>query len=245
MVNAQGNVGYFASDRPGGLGGLDLYHFDMPIDKRPDKVTFIKGRVFDASTKRPLQAKFELIDLKTGKIVIESYSNGGNGEFLVCLPPGKDYALNASKDGYLFYSDNFSLAHEQNNKPVMKDVPLIPLQKGARVVLNNIFFETNKYDLKDESMVELNKLIAFLNKNAGVAIEIGGHTDNTGGKELNIKLSDNRAKSVYEYLINHGIATDRLSYKGYADNEPVATNESVEGRAKNRRTEFKIMDIRP
>jgi outer membrane protein OmpA-like peptidoglycan-associated protein len=246
MVNAKGDIGYFASDRSGGYGGLDLYYFEMPEGKKPEKVIFLKGRVFDASTKRTLLAKFELIDLKTGETIIESYSNGGNGEYLVCLPPGRDYALNASKDGYLFYSDNFTLTNEENtNKPVVKDVPLVPIATGAKVVLNNIFFETNKYDLKPESRVELKKLIGFLNTNKGVKIELGGHTDNTGGKELNISLSKNRAKAVYDYLIENGINAERLSYKGYADEEPVASNESAGGRAKNRRTEFKIVGIQP
>ncbi|MEQ9064543.1 MAG: OmpA family protein [Vicingaceae bacterium] len=242
MVNARGTVGYFASDRPGGYGSLDLYQFEMPGDKRPDLVTFLKGRIFDSATKRPLLGKFELIDLETGETVIESYSNGGNGEFLVCLPPGKDYALNASKDGYLFYSDHFTMKNTESSlKPYIKDIPLIPIKEGARVVLNNIFFETNKYDLKPQSLIELNKLNTFLQKNSNVKIEIGGHTDNTGGKELNITLSKNRAKSVYDYLISKGISSERLSFKGYADDEPIATNESITGRAQNRRTEFKIV----
>ena len=246
MVNAKGDIGYFASDRPGGYGSLDLYQFAMPEDKKPDLVTFMKGQVFDAVTRQPLLAKFELIDLKTGETVIESYSNSGNGQFIVCLPPNRDYALNASKDGYLFFSENFTLSKtENNNKPFFKDVPLMPIKEGATVVLNNIFFETNKYDLKPESKVELNKLLKFLEKNSGVKVEIGGHTDNTGGKELNIALSMNRAKSVYDYLILHEIDPERLTYKGYADDVPLATNESVQGRAKNRRTEFKIVGIQP
>lgn len=245
MVNARGNIGYFASDRAGGYGGLDLYSFELPADKRPETVTFMKGRVFDAATKKPLLAKFELLDLKTGKTIIESYSNGGNGEFLVCLPSGSDYALNASRDGYLFYSDNFSLSDSARAKPVVKDVPLIPIAEGARVVLNNIFFETNKYDLKAESRVELEKLRQFLKTNGGVKIEIGGHTDNTGSREINVALSNNRAKAVFDYLVNAGVDASRLSYKGYADEQAIASNESSLGRAKNRRTEFRITGITP
>lgn len=246
MVNAKGDIGYFASNREGGFGGLDLYYFEIPEDKKPGRVTFLKGRVYDSETKRTLLAKFELIDLKTGEIVVESYSNSGNGEYLVCLPPGRDYALNASRDDYLFYSDNFTLtASENSDKPFIKDVPMQAIKKGAKVVLNNIFFETNKFDLKDESKVELKKLISFLNVNKSVDIEIGGHTDNTGGKEFNMKLSQSRAKSVYDYLVENKIDPIRLSFKGYADTEPVADNDSAGGRAKNRRTEFKIIEIKP
>ncbi len=246
MVNANGDIGYFASDRKGGYGGLDLYYFEMPESKRPDKVTFMKGLVIDAITKRPLLAKFELIDLKTGKTVIESYSNSGNGDFLVCLPSGKDYALNVSKDDYLFYSENFTLTNEENaNEPFIMDVPLVPIKEGSKVILKNVFFETNKFDLKPESKVELEKLISFLQSNPKVNIEIGGHTDNTGSKELNDTLSDNRAKSVYTYLIDHGMDAERLSYKGYGDEEPIADNETIRGKARNRRTEFKIVGIKP
>lgn len=246
LVNASGEIGYFASDRPGGYGMLDLYSFEMPESRKPEKVTFMKGKVYDELTKKPLQARFELIDLKTGEIVIESYSNGSSGEFLVCLPPNRDYALNCSKDKYLFYSDHFTLtAPESSDQPYYKDVPLIPIRKGARTVLNNIFFETNKYNLKEKSKIELGKLIDFLNANMNVTIEIGGHTDNTGTKAINEVLSENRAKAVYQYLIEHGIGAERLSFKGYADNEPVATNETIAGRAKNRRTEFKITAVQP
>ena len=245
-VNARGTIGYFASDRAGGYGGLDLYSFELPGDKRPDLVTFMKGRIYDADTRKPLLAKFELIDLETGKAVIESYSNGGNGEFLICLPPGKEYALNASHEGYLFYSDHFVIKSiESSMKPYIKDIPMMPIKEGSRVVLNNIFFETNKYDLKPESMVELNKLLNFLRKNPGIKVEIGGHTDNTGGRDLNEKLSNNRAKSVYDFLISRGIESERLSYKGYADDEAIASNETKQGRAQNRRTEFKIVGISP
>ena len=107
------------------------------------------------------------------------------------------------------------------------------------------FFETNKYNLKPESKVGLNKLMAFLKANPGVKIEIGGHTDNTGSRELNNALSNNRAKAVYTYLVEKGIDATRLSSKGYADTEPIASNDSVRGRAKNRRTEFKITAVRP
>ena len=119
-----------------------------------------------------------------------------------------------------------------------------PIKENKVFVLKNIFFETDKYELKDESFTELNQLISFLNTNNNVRIEIQGHTDNTGSKAHNMILSANRAKSVYNYLVNNNIDKARLKYKGFADNEPIASNKTKKGRAKNRRTAFKILSIR-
>lgn len=114
------------------------------------------------------------------------------------------------------------------------------IKVGESVVLKNVFFETAKFDLKDRSRVELDKLVAFLVKNPKMKIELGGHTDNVGDKKMNQVLSENRAKAVFEYLVKKGINADRLSTKGYGDTMPIADNGTDEGRAENRRTEFKI-----
>jgi outer membrane protein OmpA-like peptidoglycan-associated protein/tetratricopeptide (TPR) repeat protein len=242
LVSADGKLAYFASDREGGFGGLDLYSFDLPEQVRPDLVSYMKGKVYDAENKNPLEANFQLIDLATGKIIVEALSNPGNGEFLVCLPANKNYALNVSKNGYLFYSENFSLKEGGSNmQPVKKDVPLSPIKEGEKVVLKNVFFETAKFDLKEESKIELDKLVAFLQKNPTLKIEISGHTDNQGDKKSNLTLSENRSKSVSAYLISKGVASERLFSKGYGDTMPVADNATPEGRSLNRRTEFKIL----
>ncbi|NUM49510.1 MAG: PD40 domain-containing protein [Flavobacteriales bacterium] len=240
LVSADGKLAYFASDREGGYGELDLYAFDLPLEFAPTPVTYLRGLVYDAETKKPLDARFELIDLSTGKQVAETFSNAGTGFYLVALPSSKEYAINASKDGYLFFSENFTLTTPENFKPYEKDVPMKPIKEGEAVVLKNIFFETAKFNLEEKSKAELEKLFIFLNKNQSVKIEISGHTDNVGNKQSNITLSDNRAKAVYHYLIEKGIEKTRLSYKGYGDEKPVDTNDTETGRANNRRTEFKI-----
>jgi outer membrane protein OmpA-like peptidoglycan-associated protein len=204
-------------------------------------VSYVKGKVFDAENKQMLDAKFELIDLETAKTVVESYSNKSNGEFLVCLPSNKNYALNVSKNGYLFYSDNFSLKQQATAKPLKLDIPLKPIKAGEKMVLKNVFFETAKFDLKPESKIELNKLIAFLNLNPTVKIELSGHTDNVGDKKSNLVLSQNRAKAVYDYLVANGIVAEKLSYKGYGDTQPSDDNKTETERANNRRTEFLII----
>ncbi len=242
LINGNGDIAYFASNRPGGIGGLDMYQFELYEAARPSKINYVKGKVFDAKTKVPLGAHFELIDLETSKTMIISDANSGNGEFLVTLPIDKNYALNVSQPGYLFYSENFSLKGlSDNSKPYTLDIPLQPIDTGNVVELKNIFFETAKFDLKPESKAELNKLVSFLVLNKTMRIELSGHTDNVGDKKSNQLLSQNRAKSVYDYLILNGIDAKRLSFKGYGDTRPKVKNDSDSNRALNRRTEFKVI----
>ena len=240
-VGANGDIAYFASDREGGFGGLDLYQFELPENLKPDPVNYFKGKVYDAITKKPLEARFELIDLETGKRVVVSHSDGSNGEFLVSLPINKEYALNATSEGYLFYSENFELKGGSIKEPYRKDAPMNKIEVGKTVVLKNVFFDTDKFDLKHKSKIELNKLVQFLEKNPTIKIELGGHTDNVGNVKANQILSNNRAKAVYDYLIEKEIAKERLTTKGYGDTKPIADNNTDEGKAINRRTEFKII----
>lgn len=119
-------------------------------------------------------------------------------------------------------------------------VELSAIKAGEKIILKNVFYETGKYDLKDESFAELNKAVAFLKKNKNISIEISGHTDNTGESKSNLLLSEKRAASVYNYLIKEGIESSRLTSKGYGEDKPVASNNTELGRAKNRRTEMMI-----
>ena len=241
IINAAGNTAFFASDRPEGLGGLDIYQFELYEAARPLAVSYVKGKVTDAQTNRKIEADIEIADLKTGEIILTSKSDKITGEYLIALPPGKDYVFNAAKPEYLFHSENFSIAEKPGSKAYEIDIELMPIKAGNTVVLRNIFFETDKYDLKKESQVELNKLKQFLIANQDLKIEISGHTDSTGDKKYNQVLSEKRAKSVYDYLINEGIAGERLNFKGYGDSKPVASNDTEEGKAKNRRTAFTII----
>lgn len=241
MVSTSGELAYFSSNMDGGFGSFDLYSFELYEDARPMEVTYMKGKVFDKETKKPLGAVFELIDLEGGELVYSAQSDEVNGEFLIPITYGKDYALNVEEDGYLFYSENFQMRESQKEEPYIMNVPLMKVEVGSELVLRNVFFETDEYVLKPESKVELDKLILFLNQNPAVKIEVEGHTDNQGNEGHNRTLSTQRAKSVYTYLIANGIDKDRLEYKGYAADRPLSTNDTEEGRANNRRTSVRIV----
>lgn len=239
LVSPDGDLAYFASDRAEGYGDLDLYSFELAEQFKPKPVSYFAGKIYDKESKQPLSARFQLIDLESGEIVVESFSNAA-GNFLMALPVGKDYALNVSKKNYLFYSDNFSLTQTSDKEAFRKNVPLSPIKVGEKIILTNIFFETAKYTLKKQSKVELNKIVQFLEENPAITIEVSGHTDNVGSDASNLSLSKNRAKSVVDYLVQEGISRDRIKSTGYGSNQPISDNDTPEGRAKNRRTEFEV-----
>ncbi|HOK37445.1 MAG TPA: OmpA family protein [Bacteroidales bacterium] len=244
IVNARGDIALFASTK--GKNDLDIYFFKIPEEIKPIATTYVTGYVYDIVTNQRLEAICELIDLKTENLVSTVLSDAKTGEYMVSLPVDKDYAFNVDKRGYLFYSENFSLSNlETPDKPYVMNIPLQPLTEGVTVILKNIFFEFDSYELLPESFAELNKVLEYLNNNPGLVIEIGGHTDNRGSKAYNKTLSENRAKSVFDYLVSKGIDKKRLSYKGYDFSVPIATNDTEEGRALNRRTEFKVISNKP
>lgn len=242
-VAAKGDLAYFSSDRLEGEGGIDIYAFELYEEMRPKEVSYVRGNIYDAKTLKKLSAKFELIDLKTRRLVIEAYSDPVTGDFLVPLPVHRSYALNVSKEQYLFHSENFiveSLINTYSTKDL--SIALKPIEVGRKVVLNNIFFDTDSDSLKPESRVELEKLGWFLKQNTTVKIEISGHTDNTGSAYNNKALSYNRAKAVYNNLVNQGVSAGRLKYTGKGATEPLAPNDSEANKALNRRTEVKILE---
>ena len=242
-LNAEGNRAYFASDRGKGTD-TDIYSFEVPVKVRPIPVSYMTGRVYDAHNMKGLKAVIQLIDLESGDAVMELESHPGEGDYLISLPTDRDYALNVSADGYLFYSDhfNFSGMHSQA-EPLRRDVPLEPVKVGSMVVLHNVFYETDSFGLEPESRAELDRIYDFMILNPSIGVEISGHTDNTGTPEHNQVLSEQRARSVVDYLVNKGIDSKRLEATGYGEMRPVADNDSAEGRALNRRTELKIIKV--
>jgi len=239
FIAADGKTAYYASDRAAGKGGLDIYSFDLREDVRPSKTLWVKGKVFDKKTSEGLPSAVELIDLNS-KQLISKVQTDEKGNYLITLPVGKDYAFNVNRKGYLFFSDNFSLTTTSPDS-TEKNIPLQPIEVNASVVLKNIFFDINKYEIKTTSQVELDKIVQLLTDNPTVKIQLAGHTDNIGNAADNLKLSENRSKAVINYLVNKGIDAKRLSPKGYGASQPVADNKTEEGRAINRRTELKVI----
>lgn len=241
IVSAAGNMAYFASDRLEGAG-KDIFMFELHEEARPVATSYMKGIVFDAATNKKLRARFELIDLDSEELTMTSVSDNRSGEFLVPVPTNRNYALNVSRPDYLFFSENFTLKGISTIvEPFLMDIPLQKILPGEKVVLRNIFFDFDKSEIKPDSYVELEKLVQFLKDNPVVKIRINGHTDNVGSAEYNLRLSDQRAAAVVKYLSEKGIVGNRISSRGYGSTQPVDTNETPEGRARNRRTEFEVM----
>lgn len=242
LVSADGLLAYFASDRPGGQGDLDLYSFELYEQARPVPVTFVRGRVYDSDTRAALEADVMLYDLVSGELATAAYSDPKTGEFLVCIPTGRSYALNAGAEGYLFFSQNYDVQGDGTVQEAFElDVPMAPLKAGATIALRNIFFNTASFDLLKASDVEVDKLARLLFLNPALRIELGGHTDNVGNDAANQKLSEQRAQAVRESLITKGIDGGRITAKGYGKTKPIATNDTDEGRALNRRTEVTVL----
>lgn len=241
VIASDGKTAYYASDRSDSKGGLDLYTFELRSDVRPSKTLWVKGKVFDAKTKKGLPSAVELTDLETHE-VLSKVQTDETGTYLVTLPVGKDYAFNVNRRGYLFYSENFPLSKNVPDSTYNIDIPLEPLQTNATVILKNIFFDVNRYELKPESSTELDNIVELLKENPSLKIQINGHTDNVGKPADNLKLSNNRANAVIQYLIGKGVDAKRLSSKGWGETQPLADNSSEHGRAQNRRTEMKVVN---
>lgn len=241
VISSDGGKAYFSSIREKSFG-KDIFYFDLYESARPNPVSYIKGRVYDKATGQLIKADYELIDLSLGKTLLKN-STDGSGEFLICLPSGKNYGINVSKTGYLFYSENFLFDGQHTMaEPYVKRINLSPVMVGEKMQLSNVFYEIDSWELKKESIAELNNLVNLLNVNKNIKVEIGGYTDSTGSDEYNIVLSEKRALSVVNYLVSNGIAAERLKYRGYGNSDPLGDNVTEEGRRLNRRTEAKIIE---
>ncbi len=239
-VTSDGKTSYYASDRGDTKGGLDLYRFELREDIRAGKTLWVKGKVFDKKTNAGLPSTVELTEIDSRKIVFKLQTDE-EGNYLVTLPVGKEYAFNVTRKGYLFYSDNFSLVSNGPDSSLLVNIPLQPIEAGASIILKNIFFDVNKYELKPASLDELDKLVSLLKENPKTNIQINGHTDNVGKDADNLSLSLNRAKAVTGYLLSKGIAQKRILFKGYGADKPIADNTTETGRSLNRRTELSIL----
>ncbi len=215
---------------------------EKPVNIKVIQLSIVKGIVTDAYSGKPIKASLELVDNATGEVVkiVESYE--GTGAYSVPLPPGKDYALTAGAPDYFFHSENFVIADTSIHEVIRKDIELQPMGIGAKIVLNNVFFDTGKATLRPESFPELNRLANILLDYKNIRVEISGHTDNVGSDSYNQGLSEKRAKSVMEYILTRGVDPLQIVAVGYGESQPRADNSSASGKQLNRRVEAKILD---
>ena len=243
FVNASGQRGFINSTRDGGLGNSDIYEFTLDERIRPKIATFLRGITRDSLTEQPVYARIRLIDVESGDTIRQAFSDKTNGRFLLSLPMERNYAAFVEAKGYLFASKHFYLKNPEEGVYFDLILDLLPIREGAKVTLNNIFFETGKYELKESSSSELEFLFTYLQRNPRIRIAIEGHTDDVGSAKDNLTLSQQRADAVRDYLIDAGIEPIRIQSKGYGESQPIAPNTSDENRAQNRRTAFRIVDI--
>lgn len=281
VVAANGRHAYMTSFREDGYGDKDLFkltllgpekqpilggednllaNIDAPVSGKviepkveiiSSQVAILKGIIRDDKTKKPLEAVIELIDNEKNEVIARFSSNASNGKYLVSLPAGKNYGIAVMAEDYLFHSENFEITDEAQYLEVEKNIDLKQASVGTVIVLRNIFFDLNKYTLRDESQSELDRLIKLLNENPKLRIEISGHTDTRGSATYNKDLSQNRAQAVVTYLVQKGIDQKRLVSKGYGQEQTIVSDEEIKkmrskreieaAHQENRRTEFKIL----
>lgn len=247
-MDAGGEFAYLTSS-DGAFGASDIVRVKLLEKEKPNPVVLVSGNVYNAKTKEPLEASLIYQTLPDGADAGNGISSPVDGSFKIVLPYDKNYSIRASADKFFAISENLNLDSliKAGYKEIHKDLYLVPIEIGQVFRLNNVFFDFDKYSLRPESFVELDRVVKFLNEYPNIEIEMSAHTDSKGSDEYNFTLSDNRARSVMEYIVSKGIAANRIISKGYGENKPVAANnnedgtDNPEGRQLNRRVEFTIM----
>jgi len=197
---------------------------DAPIVIKTMRLTVVKGLVSEYETDKPLYANVEIIDNATQEVVQSFMTNASSGSYTVMLPSGKDYGMSVSADGYMFHSENFKIPSATGFQEVTKDIHLLPVNPGAKIVLRNVFFDSGKETLRPESYPELTRLSEAFKLYPNLVVEISGHTDDVGSASYNQGLSQRRAQSVVDYLVSIGVPITHLVAKGYGESQPMASN---------------------
>jgi outer membrane protein OmpA-like peptidoglycan-associated protein len=240
-IPASGEYAYYSTTN-NSKGKNDLFRIKLPTKIKPKPVVLISGKVLNEKTNAPVDARIIVEELPGGNEVAIARTDPNTGEFKIILPAGKKYGFRAIGLGFFETNRSIDLSDVTEYTEIDDEMMrLAPIEVGQIVRLNNIFFEFAKAVLLPESFPELDRTAEFLKNNPGITIEIAGHTDDVGSEETNQKLSQKRAQSVTDYIISKGIDPKRLTTMGYGESRPVAFNSDEEGRAMNRRVEFKIL----
>ena len=240
FVAIDGKKAWVSSDRSRGNGWFDIFSFEMPDAIKSNKIITLKGIVLDSATNKVLESTIEITNLQSSELSSISISDAEDGEFLSVLFPNREYAINISCKGYFFYSGTMNISRNESSN-IQKTFKLIKIQKGASASLQNIYFDTDKWEIKGESLPELNKLVELLKQNPDLNILIEGHTDNSGSENHNQLLSEKRAKAVMEFLILKDIKPNRLSFVGFGAEKPITDNSTEKGKSLNRRTVVRVL----
>ncbi len=241
-VTAKGDFAYFISDTEDGTG-TNIYRIEMRKELKPDPVVLITGRVLDRKTNRPIEAEIDYQSLNNDSEVGMAKSNAGDGEYKIVLPAGNTYGFMAKARGYISMFENTDFSNLTEYKEIEKNLYLIPIEVGQVVQLNNLFFVQSESEFMPESEAELDKLYEMMTENPSMRIELKGHTDNQGYYKSNMKLSQERAEAVMNYLIEKGISKKRVVAQGYGPTQPLYSNSDPEKRALNRRVEVEILEL--
>lgn len=242
IVSIDGKYGYFSSNnmKNESMGGMDFYYFSLYNEAKPEEVLLVKGNIKSEDTTKPIKATVQIKSMESKHITFIPVDE--DGDYVASLLKNEDYLLTIKGED-IVYQSTYVAAKDSITAPVIKlEMEVQPIEVGKHYRLHNIYFAFNSADILANSQKVLDEFIVFLNDHPTLQISIEGHTDNVGSDEFNLILSENRAKAVYNYLVNNGIDANRLQYKGFGESNPIATNETEEGRAMNRRTEFVILN---
>ncbi len=241
-ISARGDYAYFVSTNEQS-SSKDIYRIRLPDEVRPEPVVLVKGKVLNANTNQPVPASVVFKPQNTPVVGGLARSDPQNGYYKIVLPKGNAYYFQAEVEGYLALIKSIDLTQASKYTELEEDLYLVPLAKGQKIPLNNIFFVRSQAELLPQSYQELDRLIAILKEYPTLQIELGGHTDNLGQSSLNFDLSLQRVDAVKEYLVKYGIDSQRLHTKGYGDTKPIALNDRELNRRRNRRVEFTILSL--
>ncbi|MBL4624078.1 MAG: OmpA family protein, partial [Flavobacteriales bacterium] len=248
IPTTDGTGAFYSSFRKDGYGGQDIYKLKFP-DVEEKSLTIYKGRISTRNGEPPSDVVISVVDVLTGEIIGNYTANSVTGKYLIVLQPGRNYDITYEGPGCYFYSDHVEVGEHSQYHIIERAIDLDPLEVGMVLELQNIFYEYDKALLTAESTTELDKLYDLLEKCPLLKIEIDGHTDSKGAAEYNHKLSQKRAQSVVDYLLERGIAEDRLEAQGYGEEKPVIADQNPDGTfieenmQLNRRTEMKILAV--
>ena len=240
-VSASGEYAYLVSDKNGIENSKDIFKIRLVSKFKPEPVILITGKVLDAKTNKPIDAKIIYESLITGEELGVAQTNPVDGSYTIVLPSGTSYGYMAEADGYIAIDEHIDATETTKYTEINRDLFLVPFEVGAKIKLNNIFFAQSRSYLRESSYSELNRLVKIMKENPTVAIRLEGHTDNQGDSKLNMQLSIDRVNAVKKYLVDNGIDKKRIETIGYGDTKPVASNAKEETRRLNRRVEFTVV----